>query len=156
GSKEELGLKIEQMRAQREIELNATEMSEAQRLAIIASYRRQERELLKEFNRKITEDAINSRIADIQAQIDRETINSRQRTNANLIRLQSELLEEQARLEIVGIEHTVHNEELRANMIKAVLARSAAEQEELRRQFREAEIQQEAEYQQALFQLEAT
>lgn len=155
GSREELDLRISQLRAQRDIELSATEMSEAQRRAIIAKYRRQEADMLRAFNRQMAEDAINSRIAEIQAQIDREMITSRSRTNANLIRLQSELLEEQARLEAVGIEHTVNNEKLRANMIAAVWARAHSEQETLRKQFREAQIAEEAEYQQALFQLEA-
>lgn len=156
GSREELDLRIAQMRAQMEIELNATDISEAQRLAIIAKYRRQEADMLRAFNRQMAKDAVNSRIAEIQAQIDREMINSRSHTNAQVIRLQSELIEEQARLEVLDIQQTVHNEKLRANMIAAVWARARSKQEGLRRQFREAQIAEEAEYQHALFQLEAT
>ncbi|MEX6689214.1 hypothetical protein QTN47_17020 [Danxiaibacter flavus] len=140
GSKEELNAKINQLNATKALEIANANGSKAAIKKINDDYRKQELQLTKDFNQKVAEDAINTRIAIANSQISQLEISGASATNEKLLKLKEDLIDDQARLEIVGIQNSEKNEELRRAKIQAVYDKALADKKKLERDKAQAEI----------------
>jgi hypothetical protein len=154
GSKEELDLRIEALVRQREIDLKEKGITENQILLIKQKALKDEQELIKAFNRQVAEDTINSRIAVVSSQLAQEQVKTVDETNRQIIKLKQDLIDEQARLEVVSVQFSEKNEELRRVKIKAIYDKALLDKKTLERQKQEAEIAGDQAYFQALYELE--
>lgn len=141
GSKEELDLKLQSLQLAQQIELQDKELTDNKKLEIEARYLKQRGELTKAFNKKVAEDAINSRIAELTAQNASLQLSTNAATNEQLLENKKQLLDEEAALEVLSIEESEKNEELRRLRIAAVYAKALADKQQLEREKQKAEIE---------------
>ena len=130
-SKERLDFEIAAIEKQVEIDLAAAGLSEKEKARIRDAARASEREKIKAFNRQVAEDTVNSRIADINTQLDTLRVQGVKESDDKIIALKKQLIDEQGRLEIIGIEDSIKNEELRAAKIKEVYAKELLAKQQL-------------------------
>ena len=131
GSKEELNLKLKLQQQEQEIELSANELTQQQVNEIYNRYLKQRIELYRAFNKQVAEDAINTQIAQTNSRISDLQIASASATNSELLRLKKDLIDEQASLEVLSIDYSEKNEELRRAKIQEIYAKALADKRKL-------------------------
>jgi uncharacterized protein YunC (DUF1805 family) len=134
GSKEELDLRISQSDTQRDIEVKSAKGNFA--LVEKAEKESQQRriEFTKEYNRKVAEDTINSRILSLQTDIANMTAAGLDQTSEEFMKAKRGIINEQANLDILAAENTITNEELKQKKILEITAKANADVVELEKQ----------------------
>lgn len=141
GSREYLALKKKEALAELQIQLENDKLTHNQRKLLVQQYFDSVKNLSKSFYKQEAEDAINQRIAQINEQLSTLEINNAGQTNEELLQLKQDLIDEQAELEILSIEESVKNEELRRAKINAVYAKALADKKQLERDKVRSEVE---------------
>jgi predicted nucleic acid-binding Zn-ribbon protein len=140
GSKEELDLKLQSLQAGREIELKDKELTDNKKLEIEARYQKERQDLIRAYNKKVAEDAISGRIAELNAQNAALQLSLDATTNSQLLANKQQLIDEEAALEVLSIQESEKNEELRRLKVKAIYAKALADKQQLEKDKQKAEI----------------
>lgn len=140
GSREQLDFKLKSLDLARDIELKDQELTDNKRLEIESRFQKERQDMINSFNRKVAEDAINTRVSELQAQNAALALSSDASTNAQLLENKKQLLDDEAALEVLSINESEKNEELRRAKIKAVYAKMLADKEQLERDKNKADI----------------
>lgn len=133
GSKQELDLKLSQLEAAKKIELKDKELTENKKREIEARYLKERTEMIRAFNQKVAEDAVNGRIAEINSTLSKLQVDNASATNEQLLQAKQRLIDEQAALEVISIQESEKNEELRRLKIQAVYDKALADKKQLER-----------------------
>jgi hypothetical protein len=141
GSKEEFDLKIESLKLGHAAEIADKNKSVEELKLIDAKYLSDRLTLAKEFNRKTAEDTINARIAELNSTISILSLTAVDENNRAILDAKKNLIDEQAALEVIGIQYSVENEELKRKKIQAVYDKELADKRELEKQKTQAEIE---------------
>lgn len=140
GSKQELDFRLQALSAARDIELKDQAITNNRRLQIEAQYQKDREALIKAFDQKAAEDAINARIAELRATTAGAELAADAATNAQLLANKQRLVDEEAALEVISINASEKNEELRRQKIAAVYAKALADKQKLEQDKIQAEI----------------
>jgi hypothetical protein len=140
GTQQELDYKLEALDAAKAIELKDKTLTENAKLEIETRFMKQREDLIKTFNRKIAEDAINARIAELNGNIAGLELSAAAATNAELLAAKKRLVDDQSALEIISIQASVDTEENKRIRIQAVYNKALADKKQLEREKTRAEI----------------
>jgi hypothetical protein len=151
GSRERLDIELIALEEQKAKELQTTaivngklvqlkELTEQQKAEIEDRYLKLSSDKIKEFAAADAEAEINARISATNARISKLSLSTDATTNAELLENKRKLVDQQAQLEIVGINNTIHNEEERRAKVKEVYAKALADKQALERDKNKAEI----------------
>ena len=127
GSVEEFNLKLDQLSAIKLVELNAKGLSIKEQILIEKKYLKDVEELTRQTNKKITEEAINIKQAEINAKLAELQKASTSQTNEDVLKLKQEAVDKQAALDIVSANFSIQNEELKQVRIKEIIAKANAD-----------------------------
>lgn len=142
GTKDEFNLKLTALSLERDAAIvNAGNIS-SKKQEVEADYLKKVRELNKEYNYQVAQDALNIRIASLNTQIAPLEVQASANTNTKLLGLKKNLLEAQALLEIEGINNSEKNEQLRATRVAAVISKLSADKINLEKTTNAALIEQ--------------
>lgn len=142
GSKEELDFKLQSLELGYVADITDKKKNVADLELIDAQYLANRKKLLDEFNQKTAEDAINARIQELNATVSNISSTNPDQANAKLLAAKKQLVDEEAALELVGVQLSQDNEELKRQKINAIYAKELADKKELERQKASAEIEQ--------------
>ncbi len=154
GSREEFDFRLQALQAARDLELKDQELAAGKKKLIDANYYRERQKLVEAFNQKQAEDVINSRVAENQAQLSILQLNNVAETNGKVLELRKNLIDEQAALEVIGIQASEKHEELRRLRISAVYQKALVDKQQLERQKAAAEIENDFNYSDKKYQAE--
>jgi hypothetical protein len=155
GSAAEYNERVNLLENEKQIELISAGDITEKKEQIEAEYQRRRLEMTRDYNRRIAEDSINGRMAEINSQIAQLQVENATATNTDLLEAKKKLVDEQAALEIVGIEASVQNEELRRVKVKAVYDRALADKKQLEKDKSAAELNESERYWSAYLTLQA-
>jgi DNA repair exonuclease SbcCD ATPase subunit len=136
GSQDAFDLQLKALEKQKEIDLNNANLTGNERLKIENEYLKEKEKLTKEFNRKQSEDELNTQIAGINAKLAATKEGSQAALDLN-----KELLDKQAELERKSIEATITNETLRAEKIAEIDAKLKADRKQADNDYRQNTIE---------------
>ena len=141
GSEEELTARVDLLDQEEKIEVASAQGNKKKILDIEATYNKERVELYRTYNKQVAEDEINTRVQALNSIIANTTTgNSSDAVNQDILDAKKKLLDEQAALEVISINASEWNEELRAAKIKAVYDKQLADKRELERAKTAAEI----------------
>lgn len=151
GSREQLDFELTSLELEKQKELQTDvivngklvhlkELTEKQKAAIDDKYLKLQSDKVLTFSNDQARSALNERIAFLNASIAPLAISADAETNRVLLEQKKQLIDEEARLEILGVFESVHNEEERTLKIKAIRAKQLADKIELEKAMAKAEI----------------
>lgn len=116
------------------------ELTEKQKQEIEDRYLKLSSDKIREYARKDAEYQVQQRIAFLSGDIARLEVTADAATNETLLAQKKQLIDEQARLEIISINDTVHNEETRRAKVREVYDKALADKVQLEKAKAKAEI----------------
>jgi hypothetical protein len=135
GSQEELDLKLKSLDQGYLAEVLVKGRTIGELELMDAKYFNDRQELLKQFNQKEAEDAVNTRIAQLNSLL------AVTEDPASKLKARKDLIDAQADLEAQGVRNSEINEELRRSKIKAIYDRALADKKQLEKDKNQAEIE---------------
>lgn len=129
-SQEELDLRLEILKKQRDIELANVDLTENQRSKLTNEHLKQSQELRKQYNAQLTQDELNSQISTLNARL-----SAVKEGTAEELRLRKDLLEKQAELDLKALQNSEINEDLKAAKVIEVNAKLYADLEKLQQDY---------------------
>lgn len=127
GSAEEFNLRLQALQKQSVIDQHEKGVTTEKWLEIDAKYFRDLAEMTKAFNKQVTEDAINTRQAQINAALADLSTGAIEDTNQEVLSLKKDLVDQQQALDIVSANFSIKNEELRQAKLKEIIAKASAD-----------------------------
>jgi hypothetical protein len=151
GSRKRLDAELTSLELQKKAELQTTtivngevvklkELTEQQKAEIDDRYLKLASDKIKTFARQASEDELNARIAGLNRANSSLQLDADAATNTQLLENKKALVDAQAQLEIISINATIHNEELRREKVKEVYAKALADKVQLERDKNKADI----------------
>jgi hypothetical protein len=127
GSAEEYKLKLDQLQGERNIELLQKGVTDDKKLLIENEYLRKVRDLNKQYNLQIQQEAIQIKQSETNAKLAEMQKASVSDTNAELLQLKKDAIDEQAALDVLQARNSINNQELLAARLKEIWSKSAAD-----------------------------
>lgn len=127
GSAEEFELTVKQITKQHQIEINAKGVTDAKKEQLEAEYWEKVLDLSKQYNRKIQKEAINTKQSETNTKIYELQSAALSESDAELLRLKKEAIDEQAQLDIIAANDTITDEKQKQAKIKEIIAKANAE-----------------------------
>ncbi len=155
GSQQELDLQLRLLTQEQTAELNATEVTKQKSIEIENRYQKQRADLIKQYNRQVAEDTINAQLADTNSQLSNIQTANLSATNAELFRLKKDQIDQQAALEVISVDYSEKNEELRRVKIKSIYDKALADKRALEEAKLKTEIEQDDKFMQQVYRLSA-
>ncbi len=151
GSRKRLDAELTSLELQKKAELQTTtivngevvklkELTEQQKAEIDDRYLKLASDKIKAFARQASEDELNARIAGLNRANSSLQLDADSATNSQLLENKKALVDAQAQLEIISINATIQNEELRREKVKEVYAKALADKVQLERDKNKADI----------------
>jgi hypothetical protein len=140
GSVDEFSARLDALRVQNEIDLNAKGVTDEKKLLLEKDYNKNVLALTREFNAQVQTETINTKQAEINQKLADLQKLSTSETNADLLQLKKDAVEQQAQLDIVSAHQSINNEELLAQKILEIRKKANADKLAIDQQAAVAEI----------------
>jgi hypothetical protein len=127
GSKEQFKFSIEALKLQYEYDLKELGITANKKTAIEEKYLKSVRDLTKQFNKQTAEDTVNTKLSDTNTKLAALQKASTSATNAEVLGLKKQAIDEQVQLEIISAEFSIHNEQAKQAKLKEIIAKANAE-----------------------------
>lgn len=124
GSSDELNLKLTMIEVEKDIAIKSAKENYALIEKANKESLQKRLDAIKEFNQKAAEDGINKNISELNTQIAEMNANGVSDMSDKYIAAKKQLIIEQQNLDIIGIQNSVMNEELKQQKIKEIVAKS--------------------------------
>ncbi len=140
GSAEEFNLKLDLLKNQEQVELNSKGVTDDKKKLIEAKYLKDVETLTKETNKRIADEAINIKQAEINAKLAALQNKGTSETDTDVLQLKKESIDQQQQLDIVAANFSINNEDLKQAKIKEIIAKANADKLALDQEYKLAVI----------------